>query len=128
MTDLETQLTKIKENKKISNKKYYNKVKISKSETELETKQEIKSVPIINKEECPKEIIVKTEPENDWIWNITMSIGTTIGQTMLQIIGMAAIPILMKMFIPTPKTILSAPPLKQEEIQSTRVINSLDSL
>ena len=123
-------LEKLKEQKRIANKKYREKKILEEVEqdykkvTEKDT-QEIKSESIITKEECQKEPPTDTE---NWIWNMTTTVITTIGQTMLQVIGMAAIPVLMKMFLPTQKAILSAQPLKQEETQSNRAVTSLDSL
>ena len=119
------ELRKIKERKRISDKKYYDK-----------KKQEINSDTIINKIECAvtplKEIeVTKNIDWFEWLWVTTIGGLQMMGQTIIQAGMTMSIPLIIMYLKPnttTPLITTSQQVLKQEEKSIQPQITSLSSL
>ncbi len=115
------QENKKSELRKISNQKYYNKIKQEKQEPQQENK-------IINNNiEC----ITKEEDWSDWWWETGIGSLKMIGQTLIQSITTITVPAIIMWMIPrtsTPLITSSAQASKQQEKLTQQQPTSLSSL
>ena len=120
------ELEKIKERKRISDKKYYDKIK----------QEKLNSDHIINKIECAvipsKEIeVIKNIDWLEWLWTTTIGGLQMMGQTIIQATMTMSIPLIIMYLKPnttTPLITTSQQVLKQEEKSIQPQITSLSSL
>ncbi len=94
------ELRRIKERKRISDKKYYDNKKLK--EAEYEPKNEPENKIKNNNIECiPKENIKKEDSDlNEWLWDTTIGAFKMLGQTIIQSFTTIAIPALIMWMMP----------------------------
>ena len=138
LTDKEAELRKIKEQKRNSNKKYYENKKLNEIKEEKEPENKILETENKNKNNnietpCQTEnnIINESSDWSDWLWDTMKGTGAMVIQTLVQMSVTLSLPLLISMLIPrtTPPLITSSAQQSKPHTRDTQPqITSLSSL
>ena len=145
LTDKEAELRRIKEQKRTSNKKYYENKKLNEIKEEKEPENKIsepenkisepenKNKYNIIKTSCQTEdnIISESNDWSDWLWDTMKGTGAMVVQTLVQMGVTLSLPLLISMLIPrtTPPLITSSAQQSKPHTRDTQPqITSLSSL
>ncbi len=134
LTEKEAELRKIKEQKRNSNKKYYENKKLNEIKEEKEPENKILETENKNKNNiietsCQTEEQTKeSDAWNEWWWNTVSGTGSMILQTLIQSLATIAVPAILMYLIPRQSITSSAQQSKPHTRDTQPQITSLSSL